>query len=370
MVFNPRNANRCRGFTLIELLVVIAIIGILIALLLPAVQAAREAARRAQCTNNMKQIGIALHNFHDANGRLPYGCYEPYGTQWHKYSDDASNPFGPNWAVLILPYMENQPLFNAANIGSYPGPNADFSYATKNTNPPKLTGYDLSWRCSTLISSTIRTYLCPSDKGNIEPFSDPGPFPAEKNWARGNYACNNGATDADHCREANDAPTASPNWAPFTNCSKKGVMGVFYGLPFPYVTDGTANTIMVNEVRIGLNAMDRRGTWAMGFVGASMTCATRDYNPTPNNTIQESDEIQGCANFAAQFPNRGQMKMGCIADPGSINDGAQARSQHPGGVNALFCDGHVQFVKDSISNKNWFAINVCNDAFVLSADDY
>jgi len=359
-----------RGFTLIELLVVISIIAVLIALLLPAVQAAREAARRSQCVNNMKQIGIALHNFHDVNNKLPYGCYEPYGTQRHSYSDDAKNPFGPNWAVFILPYLENQPLFNAANIGSYPGPNADLSVASLKVKPPKLTGFDLSWRSQTLISATVNTYLCPSDKGNIEPFTDPTGAPPEPGWARGNYACNNGTTDADHCREGYGAVTASPNWAPFTSVSKLGVMGVFYGLPLSQITDGTSSTIAINEVRIGLNSADRRGTWAMGFTGASMTCATRDYNPTPNNKIQESDEIQGCSNFAAQFPNRGAMSMGCINDPGAINDGAQARSQHPGGVNALFCDGSVRFIKNSISNRNWFAVNSSQDGFILSADDF
>ena len=95
-----------RGFTLIELLVVIAIIGVLIALLLPAVQAAREAARRAQCANNLKQIGLALHNYHDAHGVLPPGyVYQP---------GYATGGFG--WASMILPYMEQTPLFNADQL--------------------------------------------------------------------------------------------------------------------------------------------------------------------------------------------------------------------------------------------------------------
>jgi prepilin-type processing-associated H-X9-DG protein len=272
--------------------------------------------------------------------------------------------------VFILPYLENQPLYNAANIGSYPGPNADLSVASIKVKPPSLTGFDLSWRSQTLIGATVSTYLCPTDKGNMEPFTDPTGAPPEPGWARGNYACNNGTTDGDHCREGYGAITASPNWAPFTNVSKLGVMGVFYGLPVSQITDGLSSTIAVNHVRIGLNSMDRRGTWALGNVGASMTCATRDYNPTPNNLIQESDEIQGCANFAAQFPSRGAMGMGCINDKGSISDGAQARSLHPGGVNALFCDGSVRFIKNSVTNRNWFAMNSSQDAMILSADDF
>ena len=357
---------RRKAFTLIELLVVIAIIAVLIALLLPAVQAAREAARRAQCVNNMKQIGIGAHNFSNVNNRFPYGIHEPYATQANKYSTSADNPFGPNWAVFLLPYIEQQPLFNAANIGSYPGPNAVYTNSGKTR-----TGIDLSWRSSTVISSVISSYLCPTDKGNIEPFTSlSGKYPAEPNWARGNYAANAGATDADHCREGYDSPTAGPNYAPFTGVSKKGVMGIQYGLDFASISDGTTSTILVNEVRIGLNANDRRGTWAMGFAGASLTCATRDYNPTPNNKNRDSDEIQGCSDFASKFPARGQMGMGCIDDPGASNDGAQARSQHPGGVNALFCDGHVQFIKNTIANRNWFALNVANDGFILSGGDY
>src|SRR5437868_2491777 len=113
---------RRKGFTLIELLVVIAIIGVLIALLLPSVQAAREAARRAQCTNNVKQVLLGLHNFESANGSLPKGLNEPYvnNLTYQQASDslvaDMTEPFGPNWAVMILPYLEQSTLYNASNV--------------------------------------------------------------------------------------------------------------------------------------------------------------------------------------------------------------------------------------------------------------
>src|SRR5262249_3581172 len=120
-------ARHRRGFTLIELLVVIAIIAVLIALLLPAVQSAREAARRAQCTNNAKQLALGVMNFESSNGTFPKGINQPYltGLNWQTGSDalgsDQTEPFGPNWAVMILPYIVQAPLYNSSNVLGYPG---------------------------------------------------------------------------------------------------------------------------------------------------------------------------------------------------------------------------------------------------------
>src|SRR5580693_3669734 len=111
-------ARHRQAFTLIELLVVIAIIAVLIALLLPAVQAAREASRRAQCVNNIKQLVLGLHNFESTNGSFPKGVNEPYlnGLNYNTGSDalgsDFSEPFGPNWAIMILGYIDQTPLYN------------------------------------------------------------------------------------------------------------------------------------------------------------------------------------------------------------------------------------------------------------------
>jgi prepilin-type N-terminal cleavage/methylation domain-containing protein/prepilin-type processing-associated H-X9-DG protein len=341
------------GFTLIELLVVIGITGVLLGLLLPAVQVVREAASRMNCANNLKQIGLALHAYHDANGRFPPAVVMPYATlNDDSRTNHASSPFGPNWAVFILPYIEQDNLFKQANTASYPGTRNLRDYAS----------YDLSWR--QIRGVKIKPYLCPSDGGQDIPFTDPNGSPPETVWARGNYAASNGAGDADHSIGGNPAPHEDP----FRGLSKGPVMAINYGARLAEITDGTSVTFLAHEVRVGVDSRDRRGTWALGFPGASMVNGGQQYNPTPNNTREESDEIEGCSNFWS--PGIGATNgMGCINKPTVGSEGAMARSRHRGGVNACFADGHVQFVKNSISRYTWVLLQSTNDGLV-SDNDY
>ena len=145
-------------------------------------------------------------------------------------------------------------------------------------------------------------------------------------------------------------------------------MSINFGATLTTIPDGSSNTFLVHEVRIGLNSSDRRGVWAMGMPGASLVCAGRDYDPTPNNRLEQSDEIEGCPNF--WFAGIGTKNgMGCRTDGVRYGMAGQARSRHTGGVNAAFCDGHVQFINNSISQMTWVLLQSTNDGQV-AGDDY
>ncbi len=160
-----RRPYRSRAFTLIELLVVIAIIAVLVSLLLPAVQQAREAARRSQCKNNLKQIGLALMNYESSVGRFPPASNVPWGKKGggdchmeYSTAGPTGGLFGPNWAIAILPYIDQQNLYNVnqPNLQTYPGV---FVGVPTNTAPPGANG--LTWRL-TIVDQTVPGYVCPT----------------------------------------------------------------------------------------------------------------------------------------------------------------------------------------------------------------
>lgn len=220
-----------KGFTLVELLVVIAIIGVLVALLLPAVQAAREAARRSQCSNNLKQIGIALHNFHDTFGKFPVGAI-----------DDDNRSFA--WRTYILPYVEQtamydqlvaQGLYIPPNMGGSDTPNVD-GFSTINNFVETNIGDSTNTVVGTLMKTKMAFYTCPSD---VLPQFD-----------------NNGYGKANYC--ASVGPNVDPtNWAGCAVLKGDRLGGIMvpsndnvknYPSTFASIIDGSSNTIMVGEV--------------------------------------------------------------------------------------------------------------------------
>lgn len=349
---------RRHGFTLVELLVVIAIIGVLVALLLPAVQAAREAARRSQCANNLKQLGIACHNFADTNNaRLPpfvqiINPPAPSGPPGPTTLSVYRTPgFGPNWVVLSLPFFEQGPLYEKNAIGIK---------AFLDTN-----GTNQTWRevRRTAVGNPIKlkTMLCPTDLNVVKPFSLNG-----DDWGRGNYAANGGPGWLGNTVDG-QSETNSINGL----MSGGGCFGINKSPTLQEITnsDGTSNTIMIHEIRQGLTHNDRRGVWAMGVGGSSVTGALSQGDATvPNDKNEYSDDIENCNDVRTTLgtgnSGLGPKKMGCSNDnlPNNWpNWQAQSRSLHPGGVQVCFADGGVKQIPDNIAQTVWQALCGRND---------
>lgn len=332
--------HRRAAFTLIELLVVIAIIAVLIALLLPAVQSAREAARRAQCTNNMKQIGIAMHNYQSANSTLPPG---KKGDAWG------------TWMVALLPFMEQMSSFNAWN------------YMGNNSGEPGYIDFELRYNgvCNlTVTSSRISGWLCPSDGGNTSLSGIGGVIDSRTLLVTSqNYVVNFGNTIMQQ-RPFNGLTFGG---APFTCIGSPFVDIEGYrereqaGIPnttyaFSAIEDGLSNTMMLSELLVGRSdsALDLRG-----FSWCGPTATFTAYTG-PNSTSPDVLWPGLC--------NPGDGNPPCVTD--DMTWYTAARSKHPGGVNVAMCDGSVRFVKDSISLATWGAISTSRGREVVSSDSF
>ncbi|HTN77756.1 MAG TPA: DUF1559 domain-containing protein, partial [Pirellulaceae bacterium] len=226
-----------RGFTLVELLVVISIIGVLVGLLLPAVQSARESARRMQCQNNLKQLSLAVRNYESSMKSLP-----PAITTQGTEKPVTYDTLRPGWTIAILPYMEQQNLYDLVD-----------------RTQPMNAASNLPVR-----SVRLAAYVCPTETNSRTPCSR-----ASGNWARGNYGANVGMVNP-QSTAAYGAGSGNDQWIG----TQRGVMGANAALKMAQIKDGTSNTIMLMELRSGLSASDIRGTWAMGQCGANALCTT------------------------------------------------------------------------------------------------
>jgi len=347
----PSLSRLRRGFTLIELLVVIAIIAILIGLLLPAVQKVREAAARMSCSNNLKQLSLGLHNYHDQNQ-----ASLPPGVIMTSYGDDPyQSNIGPNWAVLILPFIEQGNIYtqNSAAIQLW-------------MNPTQAGLPSAAWAAGTipLRSTEIKTFRCPSDQATT--LCTRNLAAAGTNWARGNYAANFGPHYHYGSRinggSSSGGPWGYPGAGPFTVVAGVGAKRQSMGIA--QIPDGSSNTILVAEVLGGINADDPRGVWAFGLAGSSAIVSHADGDCIlPND---KAGTTSGCSDDIRDAPD---MPLLNLSNWTSCNSNqATSRSRHSGGVMAAMGDGGVRFIRNSISQQQWWIINAANDGQVSSAN--
>jgi prepilin-type N-terminal cleavage/methylation domain-containing protein/prepilin-type processing-associated H-X9-DG protein len=312
-----------RAFTLIELLVVIAIIAVLIALLLPAVQAAREAARRSQCVNNLKQLGLAMHNYHDAQGGFPIGR-TGLGFTYKNTSIDNRR----TWAFSILPQLEQSTLFNAINF------NLSFYVAQQ----------------TTVLLTSVAGFHCPSDPQSLS--IEVGNTANAR--TEGNYVVNWGNTHYGQDQSpSNGAPWPNPfTTGPYGATGPQGNV-TFAGAPFtpnlsramPYFTDGTSNTLLMAEVIVGMDGTGSNYDTRGDIFNDDIPCTMFMAYTAPNG-------IPDWINTYCQYPqglNPPCKKQG----PAFV----AARSFHSGGVNSLMGDGSVKFQKNSINLLTWRALS-------------
>jgi prepilin-type N-terminal cleavage/methylation domain-containing protein/prepilin-type processing-associated H-X9-DG protein len=348
------NTPKHHGFTLIELLVVISIIAVLIALLLPAVQSAREAARRAQCVNNLKQIGLAIHNYHSTHNVFPmsdtaawsYG----YVSDWGAWSAQA----------LLLGYLEGQPIYN----------NCNFNWVVEFAQ-----GYPINL---TITNTILNLYICPSDGLSPDP-------PANRQWFGNtcNYFASYGTT---------------------TEWELPDTTGVFAHLK-PHgvgdITDGSSNTVAFSE---GLIPGDQLFVPYRGGIAAGIYPLNNGgLFDARSNIPRVMSDLATCTQYfhAQQFPvgsndkglrwaigGLGMTSFNTIVPPNSPQYAwggcrldqpgggfawgqySNATSNHPGGCNVLFGDGSVKFIKGSINLQTWWSLGTRNGGEVISADSY
>jgi prepilin-type N-terminal cleavage/methylation domain-containing protein/prepilin-type processing-associated H-X9-DG protein len=348
------NTTTRRGFTLIELLVVIAIIGVLIALLLPAVQSAREAARRSQCVNNLKQIGLGIANYESAQQCLPPS------NDWG--SSGTNQPLNQNYSmkVHLLPYLEQQSLYNALNM-----------MVLNCTCSSTATNWE-AYVNTTIRATRVATYQCPSDPnvGNANTHSVPA-----------NYANNIGPH-----RIYNGGVPAGPAWSLGNNGTLNRVVKI------SSITDGTSNTVMFSEIVKGKAIGGAAGTDGVHMV-YRIVDDENIYNGDAISVIEKNKKLADLCQVSTtrewdwkgeywthehagrgggynhiQTPNRKACSIGGIGN--DLTEVITPSSFHSGGVNMLFIDGSVRFVKDSISYETYYAIGTMAGGEVVSSDSY
>ena len=352
-MLRPRKSRR--GFTLIELLVVIAIIGVLIALLLPAVQAAREAARRAQCINNLKQMGLALFNYESAQGSFPPGMF---GGSLKDVPTPCGSIQSHTVFAFILPYMEQTQTYNAINFSlpSWGHPTTASSGASDNW----------AYFQATAFTTKVNAYLCPSDQWSREDGggSAQGVISGNRNaYSPTSYAAVAGTIE---CLWYGYWGTQSAQYC--EAIEPNGIFGKNYTYKIADIRDGTSNTLMVGEAgRFLTEPVDafnfwNRGGYAFGDPQGGVRIQVIAYT-VPKINAQATGVTPGYLGDPFNWWNLTQY-------PQSANEGQFGfRSYHPGGANFLVGDGTVKFVKQTINPTVYQALGTRSNGELTQGTD-
>jgi prepilin-type N-terminal cleavage/methylation domain-containing protein/prepilin-type processing-associated H-X9-DG protein len=332
-----------RGFTLIELLVVIAIIAVLIALLLPAVQSAREAARRIQCTNNLKQIGLALNNYEGVSGNLPPSVV---------VARNGAAFWSNGWSInsRLLPFLEQGSAFNATNF-------------TLNYSTPDNT---------TVMGLMLNTYICPSEVRQEPKVSGTNRFGvANYNWNVGDWYVFGGVSSI---------------------AKTRGVFGANMSRRLAEFTDGLSHTVLASEIKTYQNVLTKCTLSTVVEPSSIPSPAAEPYTAIPEyksgscslNDHGHAEWVDGAAletGFTTAWPpNKSILGGPTMVDVDIVSVGEKSggptyaaitsRSYHPGGVNSLFGDGSVRFIKSTINGVTWRSLGSIAGGEVISADAF
>lgn len=332
---HTNDARPLHGFTLVELLVVIAIIGVLVALLLPAVQAAREAARRTQCTNHLKQLGLSMLNYESQNRKFP--------TAYMGKPPDGGNSFmGHTALALVLPFHEQTA---AEELYDY---EFDFLHPANKQ----------------AVASIIDVYRCPSDMSAGRRWYHQ---PADTYFGRSNYVmCMGSNTMAFNTHGTSIGNLVYSGGSAFhiDDVDTDGAFRALKGRKINRFTDGTSNTSLLSELQAGqLDALDtsaggyfdERGLWSWPTMGA----CSYTHRDTPNSSV--GDKLWHRPPLDSPIP------FDPVQATSEDETHAAARSQHPGGVNVTFADGHVEFYNDEVDLFLWRAISTIGNGEPLGS---